>query len=510
MRSDPHKLRPTAARRIGFEILLRVEKQASYAADLLNSPLTADLSKRDAAFCKELVMGTLRWQATLDFIAHHWVRRSWSTLEPEVRLALRMGLYQLRFLTRVPARAALYETVELVKAAGKRSAAGLVNAVLRREAKNLESDTAKNSGRDSANVSNRSSSPKPSRSPKPASHDRDRLSRKDAANFSIQQDGVSFELPHRLASLRPPSMPDLDWLSVVYSHPPWMLDRWITRYGRPQALAFALANNQVPTTFLRLNPARQAYSELEEQLRRQHIQLRAGTFLLQSREVVDGNISRTAAFRRGEIVIQDEASQIVPHMLDVQEGHRVLDLCAAPGNKAAQLASWAGPSGVVVACDLHFHRLAKVGALPLRRVVLDGTEPLPFRMMFDRILVDAPCSGTGTLRRHPEIKWRLSLTDIQSLAEKQLQLLNNAAAALSWDGRMVYSTCSLEQEENESVVETFLAAHPEFRLLPLRADAKRLWPFFHPSSRWILEEEFLVTSPARDGTDGFFAAIFVK
>ena len=471
MRSDPHKLRPTAARRIGFEILLRVEKQASYAADLLNSPLTADLSKRDAAFCKELVMGTLRWQATLDFIAHHWVRRSWSSLEPEVRLALRMGLYQLRFLTRVPARAALYETVELVKAAGKRSAAGLVNAVLRKDS---ESDTATDSVRESAKGT------------------------------------PAFGVPHCLAALRPPSMPELEWLGVEYSHPPWMLERWIARYGRPQALALALANNQAPTTFLRLNPSRQTETELEEQLRELHIHLRPGTFLVQCRAVVNGNITRTDAWRRGEVIVQDEASQIVPHLLDVQEGHRVLDLCAAPGNKAAQLASLAGPSGVVVACDLHFHRLAKVAALPLRRVVLDGTYPLPFRVMFDRILIDAPCSGTGTLRRHPEIKWRLKLTDIQSLAKKQLQLLSNAAAALSWGGRMVYSTCSLEPEENGSVVENFLAAHPEFRLLPLRADAKRLWPFFHPSSRWILEEEFLVTSPARDGTDGFFAAIFVK
>ena len=454
--------RPTPARRVAFEILLRVETQASYAGDLLNSPLTSALSERDAALSTELVLGTLRWQATLDFIAQRFARRGWTSLDPEVRVALRMGLYQLRFLCgaggRMPARAALYETVEVVKAAGKRSASGLVNAVLRKAA---EADIAR-----------------------------------------------------ELASLRPPSMPESEWLAVEYSHPRWLLERWVARYGRPAALELARANNQVPATFLRLNPTGGTEAELEEHLRHEEIEIRPGKFLKQCRAVVHGNVTRTEAYRRGEIVLQDEASQMVAHLVDVQEGCRVLDLCAAPGNKSLQMARWAGRAGLVVACDIHFHRLARLVEAPdsgnLPRVVLDGRQPLPFGNAFDRILVDAPCSGTGTLRRHPEIKWRLTLDDVQSLAEKQLQLLGNAAAALSGGGRMVYSTCSLEEEENQGVVGKFLASHPEFRLLPLRADAARLQPFFHPSGSSILEGDFLETSPARDGADGFFAAIFLK
>ena len=444
----------TPVRRIAFEILLRVETRASYATELLNSQLTVALSPPDTALCTELVLGTLRWQATLDFIAQHFSRGRWASFDPEVRVALRMGLYQLRFLTRMPARAAVYETVELAKAAGKRSAAGLVNAVLR---KGAEAD---------------------------------------------------------LASLRNPALTEVEWLSVECSHPPWLLERWRRQFGLAATRSLARANNRPPVTFLCLNPVSRTIAAMEGHLREQGVPTRPGNFLKRCRAVVRGNITRTEAYHRGEVTIQDEASQMVAYLLDVREGDHVLDLCAAPGNKTAQLAQWAGRSGRVIACDLHLHRLAvmvPMQKLPnIRLAALDGRQPLPFHTTFDRILVDAPCSGTGTLQRHPETKWRLTLSDIQALAEKQLGLLSNAAGVLSVGGRMVYSTCSLEKEENRAVVESFLCCRPEFRLLPLQAEAERLRPFFHPSARRILEEDFLETSPARDGTDGFFAAIFLK
>ena len=201
-------------------------------------------------------------------------------------------------------------------------------------------------------------------------------------------------------------------------------------------------------------------------------------------------------------------------MLDVQQGDRVLDLCAAPGNKRAQLAQRAGPTGQVIAGDLHWHRLREMTSLPpdtrVWKVALDGCLPLPFRVTFDRILVDAPCSGTGTLRRHPEIKWRLRSSDLGELSQKQLHLLDSAATALRPGGRLVYSTCSLEPEENQDVIERFLKAHQEFRLRPLREDAPTLAPFLLASAAGLLEQDFLETFPDRDGTDGFFAAILVK
>jgi 16S rRNA (cytosine967-C5)-methyltransferase len=309
-------------------------------------------------------------------------------------------------------------------------------------------------------------------------------------------------------------LPDLEWLAIETSHPAWLLDRWEKRFGLEAARSLACADNQPPPACLRSLSPNPIWAEIESQLRNDGVELSPGRFLQDCRVVQKGNITRTNLFRQGTLLAQDEASQIVPLLLDVQEGHRVLDLCAAPGNKTAPLAVRAGPSGHVVACDLHWHRLREMitsafGA-PLSKVALDGCVPIPFRTRFDRILVDAPCSGTGTLRRHPEIKWRLQPSDIEDLAEKQFRLLDNAAAALDAHGRLVYSTCSLEPEENRGVLERFLASHPEFRLLPLRQEAPRLQSFFLPAANRILANDFLETFPDRDGTDGFFAAILTK
>lgn len=444
---------PTPARQTAFEILLRVETQSSYADELLHGPLTAKLSEREAALCTELVLGSLRWQGLLDFVAQSLSKSDWERFDAEVRIALRLGLYQLRF-TRVSVHAAVNESVELVKEAGKTSAAGLVNAVLRK--------------------------------------------------------GGEVEL----ASLRPAGMPDFEWWSRESSQPAWLLARWMERFGSEAALALARANNQPPKTYLRLNTARFDSAQITEQLMVEGIEVRAGNFLKTSLRVEAGNIARTQAFRRGIVVVQDEASQIVPHLLDVQPGQRLLDLCAAPGNKTGLLAQWAGPKGLVVACDIHLHRLRQFTPPPprthVRRVALDGERPVPFAAEFDRILVDAPCSGTGTLRRNPDLKWRLQPPEIAAMAQKQLRLLDSAAHALKHGGRMVYSTCSLEREENQDVIETFLKAHPDFHLLPVREDVGRLLPFFRPAAERLFKGEYLETSPARDALDGFFAAILVR
>jgi 16S rRNA (cytosine967-C5)-methyltransferase len=309
-------------------------------------------------------------------------------------------------------------------------------------------------------------------------------------------------------------MEELEWESVECSHPAWLLARWIERFGRDGALAMAHASNQAPRSFLRLNTARLDSAQITEQLLVEGIEVRPGDFLRTSLRIESGNIARTQAFRRGIVVVQDEASQIVPHLLDVQPGQRLLDLCAAPGNKTGLLAQWAGPKGLVVACDIHLHRLHQFTPPPprthVRRVALDGERTLPFAAEFDRILVDAPCSGTGTLRRNPELKWRLQASEISVMVQKQLGLIHSAAPALKQGGRIVYSTCSLEREENQGVVEAFLKNHPEFRLLPVREDLPRLRPFFHPAAERLLSNDYLETSPVRDSLDGFFAAILVK
>lgn len=349
---------PAPARTLAFDILLRVESGA-WASELLMAH-SAGLDSRDASLASEIVFGVLRYRGQLDFLIEHFAGRR-QKLDLEVRTALRMGIYQLRYLERVPAHAAVTDAVDLVKRARKRSAAGYVNAILRR------------------------------------------VNRGAAA------------WPHR---------------EVELSCPEWLLARWERQYGAEAAEGIA----------------REALAEPEK-------------------------------YTRGTR-IQDIGAQSIVPLLDLQAGQSFLDLCAAPGNKTAQ----ALESGVhATACDLHYHRLLQMKGLGAALVVLDGTRPLPFAGPFQRILVDAPCSGTGTLGRNPEAKWRLAPADLADLERRQIALLKNAREALAPGGLLVYSTCSLEAEENEQVVAaalpTEVVAHTMRRL------------------------------PGRDPGDGFYAAV---
>jgi 16S rRNA (cytosine967-C5)-methyltransferase len=347
-----------SARSAAFQILLRVEQDRHAHADELLYRAQAGFSDpRETALCEELVYGALRHQARLDFWIAGLTGKPEKKLDAEVRVALRLGLYQLRLLDRIPARAAVHESVELVKKARKHSAAALVNAVLRKA--------------DSA--------------PEPA----------DPA--------------------------------VALSMPAWLLDRWTARFGVEPARAIAQAALQKPEVYER-------------------------------------------GGRRMDI-----GSQSIAPLLDLKPGHRFLDLCAAPGNKT--LHALETPGILAVACDISFQRLLAVPAL-VPRVCLDATVALPFGMRFHRILVDAPCSGTGTLGRNPEIKWRLTRDALVRHAERQRAILRNALEWLEPGGRLVYSTCSLEPEENEEVAGEFT----------------RDWRY---------------RIPGQDPGDGFFAAVIV-
>jgi 16S rRNA (cytosine967-C5)-methyltransferase len=306
---------------------------------------TEGLSTRDAALAEAIALGCLRFQSQLDFLIGHFSGRAQSRLDEEVRIALRMGIFQLRYLDRVPAHAAVAESVELVKRARKRSAAPLVNAVLRK----------------------------------------------------VNRDPV--EWPNE---------------AVELSVPAWMFERWREHYGAEAARAIARAALEEPEAFVNPATGRQ----------------------------------------------QDIGAQSIVPLLEIEPGMRVLDLCAAPGNKTAQALA-AGAR--VIACDLYQHRLAAVPA-EAARVVLDATEKLPFQKKFDRILIDAPCSGTGTLARNPEIKWRLSPGDFATFRERQRLMIERALPHLESGGRMVYATCSLEREENEDAVEGFNLAGTKLRL----------------------------------------------
>ena len=367
---------------------LRKVGRGGYASDLLAASSTT-IDPRDAALASEITFGVLRYQAQLDFLIEHYSGRGLRRLDFEVLLALRMGIYQLRYLDRIPAHAAVRESVELVKNAGFSSAAGFTNAVLRK----------------------------------------------------VGREAV--EWPNRAVDL---------------SHPAWLLERWDREFGVETCTLIARANLRPPETYIRVPEGRHA----------------APGVTVQPTEVP--GCYRLVAGEAGEFRIQDIGSQAVVPLLGLTAGTTFLDLCAAPGNKTAQ----ALESGVrAVACDLHSKRVEMLRTLGVDVVQLDGTRDLPFGRPFDRILLDAPCSGTGTLARNPEIKWRLEPADIQELHDRQAVLLRCALDALSPGGVLVYSTCSLEVEENDGVIAAL-------GLRPMRV-MRRI--------------------PGRDPGDGFFAAV---
>lgn len=450
----------SAARTIAFDTLLRVENETAYASDVLHARLnentTAKVSARDAALATEIVMGALRWQRLLDFFVEHYTAKKTNALDVEVLVALRIGIYQLRFLSRIPASAAVDESVELVKRARKQSATSLVNAVLRRAAAE---------------------------------------SAKPARDF----------LPHEVSSAVA--------VALLHSHPTWLVERWLERFGHEKTVALLEANNEPPRRVCAaLN--RENREDVLLSLTAEGIEFEPGRLARDAITIRSGDVAKTTAFENGWISFQDEASQIIPLMLHVQAGESVLDICAAPGGKTIALAQKAGPDGLVVAADRRENRLramrerlARVSNVKM--IALDGTASLPFRAKFDRILLDAPCSGTGTLSRNPEIRWKLKPADVAELHARQVMLLNSALECLAPEGRLVYSTCSLEPEENEGVVSEVLHAHPEFRAIQAEIPAGALVEGVRPETLVDSNGAFR-TFPPLHFTDGFFAAVLAR
>ena len=433
------------ARLAAFEILLRVEEGA-FASILLNFR-EEELNTLDRALAHELVMGVLRWRLWLDRLIEYYSGRTVSDLDVAIRVILRLGLYQLRFLSRIPASAAVNQSANLVKFARLRSAVSFVNAVLRRATREPEVD--------------------------PASGIKDPIER----------------------------------IAINTSHPLWLIERWSKAFGAEEAEKFAQANNEPAPVAFRVVNTRADETEILQRLREAGGVLTASKIANGAWRITGAGSLLSQLVDRGEVYIQDEASQLVVQVLAGEAGNRVLDLCAAPGSKTTQIADLTKDTATVVAADLHEHRLRTVvSSAKLQRlgniqtVVLDGLQPLPFAdRSFDRVLVDAPCSGTGTLRRNPEIRWRISPDDIDDLSARQKQLLQNAARAVKPGGRLVYSTCSVETDENEEVRQTFLENNELFRPVNVEVDPSLTTP--SGAAR---------TWPQKQGTDGFFIAAFYR
>jgi len=448
------------ARAVAFEILLRVEREESYAAELLHSAPLSKLSSRDHGLATELVMGVLRWRSLLDQRLAAASSQKLDRLDGEVLAALRLGVYQLQFLSRVPVRAAIFESVELVKAARKRSAASFVNAVLRKIAGTGAGDV-------------------------------------------FAQIGKS---------------PNAITLAQNAAHPPWLVERWTEHYGLEKARQICVHDQMVPGTAIHIHDDRSNTATVGAELATASVELAPGRLLSSARRVLAGDVIATHAYQEGRISIQDEASQLVA--LLAGQGRtiadcKILDCCAAPGSKTALLAR-RNPHAKVFATELHPHRarlLRNLHRLPNVHVVAADARHLPFSSSFDRILADVPCSGTGTLARNPEIKWRLNAGDLLDLQSRQIAILKSALAQLAIGGRLVYSTCSLEHEENEAVIEAALEGTAEFKVADLKGELEQLQQ--SGEMCWqdiasLLAGPYLRTIPGIHPCDGFFAAVIER
>jgi 16S rRNA (cytosine967-C5)-methyltransferase len=455
------------ARRAAFEVLRRVEEDSAYSSALLAA--RNELSAKDQALSHELVLGVLRHRLWLDRAIEHFAARRIEKLDFPVVLALRLGLYQLRFLSRIPPSAAVNESVNLVRAAKLKSAASFANGVLRQATRDPEYDPA-------ANI-----------------------------------------------------VDPIEKLSIDTSHPRWLVERWISQFGSDEASALARANNNPPPNAFRFTTKacyQNRHEKLLDELRAAGAELRPSLIARKSWQVIRSKSdealeearsnsveppARMSALLRklsddGLIYFQDEGSQLVAQLVNAQSGDRVLDVCAAPGSKSTLIASDA-PAATIFAGDLYEHRAGTIKQFASQQqtrnihpIVYDATRDLPFtKHFFDRVLVDAPCSGTGTLRHNPEIRWRLQPSDIAELSAKQKGILTNAAAMVRRGGLLIYSTCSLETEENEAVGADFRATHPDFEVSPLNAPASLL-----------TRDGGVHTWPHRGDTDGFFVTAFQR
>lgn len=404
------------ARVAAYEVLERVATQGAFASNLLTTSRYDKLSREDRALLQELTLGVLRWQGRLDFLIERHTRREIDKLDLEAVIALRLGLYQLLYLTRVPAFAAINESVNLVKEHGKVRVAGLVNGVLRSAQRELQ------------------------------------------------------------INILPSSKSPVHRLSVETSHPVWLVKRWLARFGETEAREQALANNKVPTVSFRFNPHRKPIEEVKADLEAHKIKIRPSNLTPEAYVVETGSLPATLEpVQQGWIYLQDEASQLIGQLalkaIVGKQPANVLDLCAAPGSKTNLIASGLAANSSVVAADLYQHRLrtvkelgARLGVENVHTIRLDAVRDLPFASeSFDLVLLDAPCSGLGTLQRNPEIKWRMNEAKIVELAELQKQLLVNASKQLKPGGMLLYSVCSTEPEEGEEVVAWFRRQYPEYR-----------------------------------------------
>ena len=438
-----------SARQLASVILLKVDSRQAYADILLDRALKAtELNERDRALLTELTYGTLRWRGNIDARLSRQLRRPLADTDEFIRNLLRVTVYQLLFLDKIPDYAAVNEAVELAKRQCGAKSAGFVNGVLRSLLRQKDR---------TAQVSNRS-------------------------NASRAEE---------------------------FSHPEWLVERWIDEFGVSEASALMRANNQKAPLVLRANRLKCSREQLRERLLAHGLVASASEWspegiVLESA----GNVEKLPGYADGLFQIQGESSQLIAYLLAPEPRERILDACAAPGGKSCHIAELMNDSGTVIALDSSARGVERirenVARLNLRSIdptQADVTKELSgvYCQPYDRVLIDAPCSGLGTLRAHPEIKWRRQASDLERLSQLQRKILQRVVHYLRPGGTLVYSTCTITRDENDAIVETFLAQHKEFEL----EDAARYLP---EPARHMVRGKYFQALPHRDNTDGFFAA----
>ncbi|MDB6130174.1 MAG: hypothetical protein JWM04_1281 [Verrucomicrobiales bacterium] len=395
-------------REIAYRLLTQAGGSGLFAEEILQRELgSIQLAAADRGLLQEIYYGVIRWAGTLDFLISR--KTGGKTQKPGLRVLLQMALYQLFWLSRIPDHAAVHETVELAKLKGFGPQAGFVNAVLRGYLRDREE----------------------------TSMLLERLKRDD--------------------------------LAVGYSHPDWLVKKWVARYGKEETTRLLTWNNTPPKVFARINTLKISPDELKEVWKKEGVEFTAvewpwTTFPMVEFQGVSA-VEQLESFKKGFFYIQDPSTLLSVEYLEPKEGDSILDLCAAPGGKCTLIAQRMGDKGAVTAEDLAPSRIQlieeNVRRLGLNCVTARLSDGVPSGEQYDRVLVDAPCSNAGVFRRRVELRWRISPSEVERLRAVQLKLLKSAIAKVKPGGCLVYSTCSLEPEENEGVVTEALIEHPE-------------------------------------------------
>ncbi len=438
------------ARVSAVKIISRFERSDAYLDKLLNKELSdTDMIKEDKALLTELVNGVIRWRWKLDWVLTGFYKGDYLKCLNIVKNALRVGLYQILYLDRIPDHAAINEAVEIIKRIQGEKIAGIVNGVLRNIARNIEN-----------------------------------------IRYPNKEEDIVY------------------YYTIMHSHPRWMVKRWIDLFGEEQAVKLLEANNEIPNIKIRINLLRTTIAEVKQELVQMGIAFQQSIYAPESLEITSKgtDIASSDLFLSGKITIQDTSAYLATKLAFVHPGQRILDLCSAPGGKSFALAEQSGDTGKVISVDKYASKLRIIqqGAKRLQLKSIETLEAdasiVQFDELFDLVFADLPCSGLGTLKKKPDIKWKREREDISLLVNTQREIISNAVRFVKPGGVLLFSTCTIEPEENEENVNWFLSEHPEFEIDPAEK--------YLPGD--ICKNGFMQTFPHVHKTDGAFAARLVR